>query len=402
MTNIINTNIIKEMINTVKKIEGNDYNIECLSNKGESGYIILESYFKDKESEYSSDYYESYFKIISSNCDIDMDKGFKTGINLDKFETILSGLKSDKITLELTGLNLIFGSKEQTAKLWNSEREKEEFIKPLELKSFNHFYVNSRELLKKLLKIKPCMAAKTEIRQCLKGICFDERNIISSDGKRLSIDKLTSSTNFYKFILDYRCINNLINLLKIKGICKDIRFEISEDYCRILAFTEDFNFEYTSSLIKQSFPNYKMILDEQKHYISEIVFSDKEKFLNSVKSGNEFCNKLKKIALKEDKNSNKDYMVKLQENNDKIALTYGDKEEHESLTDKITPNFVINKYSNSDKYCIDTRYLLESIQSLEFGEFKIFTTSNYKPVFIVQKDFISAIMPIKLKTEYQA
>lgn len=100
-------------------------------------------------------------------------------------------------------------------------------------------------------------ASDDETRLHLNGVCFDDLNIVATNGHILKCSPLYKELE-QSYIIPKTGVELLVKLCKLYKIVNDVQLSFNENYVVV----NTVNFDLTIRLIKREFPNWKRIVPE--------------------------------------------------------------------------------------------------------------------------------------------
>lgn len=313
---------------------------------------------------------------------IESNKDFSFTANGKKLSSIIRELPDEQISISVND-SLVINIKSQNIKgsytLYGIDSA--EYPKMPEINTENSIEIE-QPILKEMIKKVIYAAATDTIKPVFNSIYFISEKpgtitAVATDSRRLSmITREIESDAFIGegIIIPLKTINEVYKLLSSSGTCK-ISFDSKQCYFKINET------EIISRVIDGQFPNYKQIIPKEYSHKSIIETS---KILDSVKRT----------------------MIFTREPANKIILTFSkDLLNIEASTPELgqAEEELNIETDNKEKIFlgINSHFLLDTLKQVDAFTFICGITGQMSPITIIPEDdknFISVIMPIQIKT----
>ena len=299
-----------------------------------------------------------------------------------KFINILRELPDDEITLDIDESKIInLKSKNIKGNYTLYGTDSNDYPKLSEIKIDNSIEID-QAVLKEMIKKVIYAAATDTIKPVFNSIYIVSEKpgtitAIATDSRRLSmITRTVDSETFIGegIIIPLKTIHEINRLLSNTGICK-ISFDSNQCYFKID------NTEIFTRIVEGQYPNYKQIIPRE--YILKSVINTSQ-IHDSIKRAMIFTREpANKITMSFNKNN-----LKIQASTPEL----GNAEEEITIESDSSDNLIIG---------INAQFLLDTIRNIDSFSFLCGITGQMSPLTIIPEDdknFISVIMPIQIKT----
>lgn len=316
--------------------------------------------------------------IIDATCDQEI--SFTTYGK--KFINILRELPDDEITLDIDE-SMVINLKSKNIKgnytLYGTDSS--DYPKLPEIKMDNSIEID-QAVLKEMIKKVIYAAATDTIKPVFNSIYIVSEKpgtitAIATDSRRLSmITRTVDSETFIGegIIIPLKTIHEVNRLLSNTGICK-ISFDSNQCYFKID------NTEIFTRIVEGQYPNYKQIIPRE-YTLKSII--NTAQIHDSIKRAMIFTREpANKIIMSFNKDN-----LKIQANTPEL----GHAEEEITIESDSSDNLIIG---------INAQFLLDTIRNIDSFSFLCGITGQMSPLTIIPEDdknFISVIMPIQIKT----
>ena len=240
-----------------------------------------------------------------------------------------------------------------------------------------------QSVLKELIRRVVFAASVDVIKPIFNGIYLiselpGQITAVASDSRRLSMTRINISNNFEiknGVIIPLKTVNEIFQLLMSDGLCK---FYIGENQC----FFKIGNTEVVSRIIDGKFPNYSQVIPRE-YKIKSVL--PREKFLETLNRVKTFTREPAHIII-----------IHLSKDNMRIeakTTDIGECEENLNIKSNSNENISIG---------INVQFLIDAVREIDASSIIIGVTGDMSPVAVYPEetdDYISVVMPIKIKSE---